>query len=304
MKKFIFKIFIFFVPVLVVAVALEITIRNIPNDYRLKNDYLEKNAEKIEVLVLGSSHAVRGINPAFFDSRCFNAAYVSQTLDIDYKIIEKFGPRLKNLEYVVLSVSYFSLFTQLKYSQEEWRLKNYFIYYGINSGSDLLDYSEILATSPKISLDKLFKYYFLEEKIITCDSLGFAERKSRSPQNFNEAGKTIAKRHTKNFDLLESNIDYLEMIVDFCNQNGVKLFLYMPPAHISYREHLDGRQLKKTIEVLEGLSDFKKGVVFMNYLSDENFGNDDFFDPDHLNAIGAEKLSGMINEELKKMGNK
>ena len=113
MKKFLFHLSKIILPILFFFLVLEIAIRKIPNDYQLKKDYLDKNAAEINTLILGSSHTFYGLNPEYFSKKTFNAAYVSQSLDLDYEILKKYDSKLKNLKTVIVPISYFSLFETL-----------------------------------------------------------------------------------------------------------------------------------------------------------------------------------------------
>ena len=96
-------------PIFFIAVVAEIFLRKIPNDYRIKKQYFEWHSAEIKVLFLGSSHAYYGINPIYMKESSFNAAYVSQSLEIDYEILNKYKSSLKSLRTIILPVSYFSL---------------------------------------------------------------------------------------------------------------------------------------------------------------------------------------------------
>ena len=131
MKKFILKTIFFLLPILVLAVIMEVALRAIPNDYKQKRSYMDSHLDEIEVLVLGSSHSLYGINPKYFSQKTYNMAYVSQSLDLDYKILEKYGNEFKNLNVIIVDISYFSLYSTLETGPEPWRAKNYNIYYDI-----------------------------------------------------------------------------------------------------------------------------------------------------------------------------
>ena len=76
-------------PILVVAILMEILLRNMPNDYLFKKKYLDEHSSEIQTLILGSSHSFYGIDPAYFNSKTFNASHVSQTLNYDLEIFQK-----------------------------------------------------------------------------------------------------------------------------------------------------------------------------------------------------------------------
>ena len=65
MKLFIKKILLFILPIIIFVISIDSYLRNINSLYQEKNITLKKNADKIEVLILGNSHANYGINPKF-----------------------------------------------------------------------------------------------------------------------------------------------------------------------------------------------------------------------------------------------
>lgn len=113
MKNFITRLLFFLFPVLVISIGVEILLRNIPNDYAEKANYFKTHTNDIEVLILGSSHSFRGVNPKYFKNHAYNAAYVSQSLDYDKTILDQFFKDSNSLHTVILSVSYMSLFQKL-----------------------------------------------------------------------------------------------------------------------------------------------------------------------------------------------
>ena len=73
MRKFSIKTLLFVVPILLLAVIIEIFLRLIPNDYLHKKKYLDAHSCDIETLILGSSHSFYGIDPNYFSNNTFNA---------------------------------------------------------------------------------------------------------------------------------------------------------------------------------------------------------------------------------------
>ena len=112
MKKLIRNIAIFIFPILLCLLVMEFFLRKIPNDYMYKAEYLEKNSSDVEVLYLGNSHTYFGINPEYSSFKSFNAAYTSQSLDLDYKVFSKYK-NWESLKTIVIPVDYISLYTQL-----------------------------------------------------------------------------------------------------------------------------------------------------------------------------------------------
>ena len=86
MKKFIIRLLIFLIPVIIFIGLWEYGLNQIQTSYALKRAQLESQAPKIEVLVLGPSLSLRGVNPDYFCMKGYNVANVQQSLVYDTKI--------------------------------------------------------------------------------------------------------------------------------------------------------------------------------------------------------------------------
>lgn len=69
---------------------MEALLKNILNNDFSRTAYLDKNAGNIEVQFLGDSHAYFDIDTALIHTNNSNAAYVSQSLCYDYRILCQF----------------------------------------------------------------------------------------------------------------------------------------------------------------------------------------------------------------------
>lgn len=298
MKRFLITFFVFVAPILVLGISIELLIRNIPNDYLQKRFYLDKNSNKVDVLFLGDSHSYYGLNPVFLPLNSFNASYISQTLDYDFEILKKYDGNWSHLKYIVVSISYPSLFYQLKSSAESWRVKNYCIYYDIASSNNLTDYFELLSNNSKTNLERINSYYLLGETNITSSKLGWGTSyNSKNQRDLTESGASAAKRHTWPTDTyFDENVNVLKSLIRFANDRQIKVIFYTPPAFHTYVEHLDTNQLNRTVSEMTKLESDYQNIIYVNFLSDNSFTAADFFDADHLNEIGAEKLTLKISD--------
>ena len=298
MKKFVFHLLKIILPILFFFLVLEIAIRKIPNDYQLKKDYLTRNASEINTLILGSSHTFYGLNPEYFTEKTYNAAYVSQSLDLDYEILNLYESKLKNLKTVIVPISYFSLFETLETDVEKWRIKNYIIYYNFENKYNFTDNFESLNNDIKLNVKKAVKHYFRDESFITSSNLGWGT-------NFNFENKKAlngaftAKKHTvKNFNLYDDNLKTLQKIIALCKENKIRIVFITTPTHESYYQNLNSIQLEKTTKTISDLVKNNSNCIYLNLLKSEKFTNEDFYDADHLNEIGAKKLSLLLNNEI------
>lgn len=302
MKRFIYKILLIISPLLLIAFILEVLTRKIPNDYSLKSNTLDTYASSINTIILGSSHSLYGINPAYFNNNTFNASHVSQSLNFDLEILKKYQDSLTCLRTIVLPISYFTLFTRLEDGPEAWRIKNYIIYYGITKLSKINNYFEITSNQFRNILKRIYGYYILSESNITCTMQGWGTTyKSSNFNNLAPTGVGAASRHTKfgsdgYQEILEKNVLLLKKIILWCESRNIKVLLFLPPAYQTYRNNLNREQLKLTVSKCEELVKHKNNCKYINMINHPMFKEEDYYDADHLSEIGAKKLSLMINQ--------
>lgn len=291
MKKFISKIVLFLTPIVVLLVVAEILLRNIPNDYSYKNDYLKKNAGNIETLFLGSSHAYYGINPEYFSANSFNASHISQTIDLDYEIIKKYSLDLKSLKYLVIPIDYFTLLSRTSTGVESWRMKNYNIYYNLNTSNNPFDNLEIFSFSLMKNTNRIIGYYLRNVDHKSCSKLGYGNME-RKQADLTKTGKAASKRHTKkNKKYLNESIKIIDKIISYGEGNNVTILFYTSPAFYTYRQNLDSTQYHSTINIIDSICNSHKNSFYFNFIADSSFIADDFRDADHLNKNGAKKLT-------------
>ena len=280
-------------------VVCEHFLRKRPNFCAYKNEYLTHYASSIEILVLGSSHAFFGIDPSIFSDKAFNAAFVSQSLKYDHFIFTKFYDQMDSLRFLVMPISYFSLVTDLEGSEEDWRIKYYSIYYGCK-------YHRF---EPKYNLmiyDATFKEIIesvsnKNEKESSSWDLGFGRQKLEECEgNLESTGVFAARRHTVLFDtnILAKNLFYLKDIIHKSAERNVIVILVTTPTYKTYYDNLDAIQSNIMKNECESLSTNYDNVMYIDLMDDKRFFEQDFCDADHLNEIGATKLTMLIQHSI------
>ncbi len=306
MKRFVIKTVCIALPLLVVALALEVLLRIIPNDYTFKKNYLDNHSFEIETLILGSSHSFYGINPDYFSRKTFNASHISQSLVYDLAIVKKYEDRFENLKTVVLPISYFTLYGKLEAGPESWRIKNYMIYYGMNSSKLFTDYFEVLSNRLDVNVKRLLSYYVFGNPAVTCTESGWGVGyNSKNAQDLIESGKTAAQRHTikdlhsaKYQEIVNDNIQTLKTIIQWCKERRVRILLLTTPAFETYLKHLNAKQYNTTIKTTRDICADYSNCKYLNLIDDTRFVSTDFFDADHLSDRGAQKLSKLIGDVI------
>lgn len=92
--------------------------KSLPNSYNHKQALLSSNKDA-SALVLGSSHALYGINAAELGKDAINLANTSQSIFIDEQLLKKYMETHRAPKVVIEPVSYFSLNYKLTKGPEE-----------------------------------------------------------------------------------------------------------------------------------------------------------------------------------------
>jgi len=299
MKKFLYVSILFSIPIFSSLIISELLLRQIPNDYSYKKNYLDSHSNEIELLYLGSSHVYYGLNPKYSEFNSFNASHISQSINFDLAILEKYKNNWSNLHYIVIPIDYFSMYSTLEDGIEKWRVKNYSIYYEINTSSRFSSNFEMLNGQFKTNLGRLKSHLLNNSTDITCNKLGWGKNyNSYDNRDLIQSGKAASKRHTiENNDnsCFDNNIKTLNSIIKFAKNNKVKLIFFTSPAYETYSENLEQKQLNNTINAISQKANKNLNVFYYNLLNDETFTAEDFYDADHLNEKGAKKLTIKID---------
>jgi predicted metallo-beta-lactamase superfamily hydrolase len=87
----------------------------------------------------------------------------------------------------------------------------------------------------------------------------------------------------------------LESIIQLAKKNKAVVIFFTPPAYYTYRENLNSDQLEKSIKAISKIAKEYNNTFYINYMYDKKFVKSDFYDADHLNEIGAKKLTKLLN---------
>lgn len=293
LKKFIIRsLFLFVIPILVICISFELAFRNIPNTHKYKKEYMDKNSNSIEVLILGNSHAFDGINPKCIQYKTFNLAYHSQEFIFDELLVEKYIKQMKNLKCIVFTMSYFTLFEK---DIHEWRANKYRIYCDIDNGVKIGHKFECLK---KENFRFLIDYYLKGKDLIICDSLGVANSYEKYPNyDWEKNGKSAAQRHTLYKGDI-TNLYILNKINEITKKYDIQTIFITYPGWSSYYKNFNPTQWELTQKTMEYYTSQNKDLHYYNFISDSTFTKEDFMNVDHLNSKGAIKMSKKLNNIL------
>lgn len=296
-KKFFVRAVIFFLPLILIFICLEFYARSLPNSYSLKRDYLLKNSNDIEILVSGSSRSLFGINPEYFSLFGFNLANAGQSYFYDKELILKNFATLPALKCVLIESSDFSLGYELANSPSGWRSYYYWHFWGIkypNIEKDSRFFSYVMLYTP----NKIFDFLMGEPSVKEISVRGWESFNELNILTEQNAKKVI---HNLNDAMSQENyfknIGYLGELLPVLAEADIKVIIIGPPVHKNYFKFIDPVIIRKNSEIWENLCRSGYCSIF-DFTNDSRFEDFDFGDSDHLNSVGAEKFSKILNEEV------
>ena len=308
MKKFIVKSTFIFLPILFTLIIFDLFISYYPNTFNTKAKYLKSNLENIECLFLGSPHTQNSINPRYIKAVSANISYGSQDYQLDSALFFQYIPKLKNLKNVFIEMDYPSL--DKKNSSDYFRLSWYYRFYGIDLGN-----LKVYEKACMFISNKTFFLYDLINKInptsktLKINKFGFVENDTDLFErlNFNKdiientAAERMKKKHdVESIDNFNFNQKKLLSIIHYCSENNIRVIILKNPVYSTYSNFYLKSKNDRRLLFLDSLSTYKN-ITILDYEQDPRFHVTDFKNDDHLNSNGGEKLSKLINEDIKQL---
>lgn len=314
---------------LIVATAAHYSFLRVPNLFEKKARLID-TARRSEVVVLGSSHAMFAFRPDTMSRSATNLANISQSLEIDDRILTKVFSQPTTIKLVVIPVSYFSIAYNLTSNPEtEFRDPLYSIYMGVherNAFEAVRDprywnlaafYATLNQPLPILGAPSLFD--------AQIDKFGWAAGQTAScpiAKDFAE-GRVKAHHLLMHNRLRKQNRQAIEHMIAQSRQHGAKVLLVITPVTSFYSSAVKHKKWEREVEYLASLAvttspsaslttppsasltappvalvDGADDVRFANYHEDPRFGLQDFADPDHMNQQGAARFTKMLEQEF------
>ncbi len=298
MRLFLKKILWFSLLVTGLLLIGEFIVRSIETSYIYKAEWLRKNGDKVNTLVLGSSHTYYGVNPSILGDSAFNLANISQTPEYDFAMLKEFHPYMKNLKRVILPVSYFTFRDPVLEEMDRGLCVQYKVGMKLPLHSDYSLYN--LCLTDFKSYSGRLRNLVASQELNRCDSLGFGLGfdLSHRDANWKMGAKERAKDLTQDSPGRASVVEkVLEELTDYCRKHNIEVIFITTPVWSGFREAMnDGQYREMRAEINE--IKMERGIRYFDFFSSEDFTDEDFHDSDHLSDIGAEKLTRMLRDSL------
>jgi hypothetical protein len=305
MKKFITYSALFTLFLLLVGIPLEYSLRQIPNPFTYKRYLMEEKGESMKHIIIGSSVALYGIDPACLPDSTYNLAFSAQCPRYNKAQLEKYIDCLPNLKSVIWGIAGHILWCD-EFEQKDENIAYHNIYMDIRFGYNLLHYSEVLS-SGKLSFRKWGKYYLMHKETMRCDTLGmdYSTELSGKDKNWLDAIPKYVNKHArfrkgkKANKIYRFNIQQMNDVAKLCHDKGVMLYIVIPPFYKDYYKLMDKEQLQQMCTAIKGVADQWENVRWYNYSNDGRFVEDDFFDGNHLTSdVGAKKFATILRKDI------
>jgi hypothetical protein len=305
-RRFLAKAVLLAVPVLFFLIAFELRFTQAnPSHFAVKKALLERQASRIEVLIMGSSHELTAIYPGELGRPAFNLASQSQSLYYDISLIRKYRASLPALKLVVLPISYFSLEYDLDDAPERWRSYHYKYFYSLPHQ----DWHHLFSS-------RNFSAYFLSSESFRARVLlgkaanaaleydvwgGWTNRpriEAMDADQLAAAAQATLRTHEGMMrpKHLAANLTRLQDIVRELRRDGVSVVFITTPVSRFYRDGINKDAYQRMQTAMRKLS-ASEGFPYRNYMFDGRFTDSDFADGDHLNSAGARKFTHLLRDE-------
>lgn len=271
-------------------------------------------------LVVGSSHALNGIDVFCFDN-AINCSMHTQDIYYDYQCIKRaimhshgktkiekcfivFGyyiafqdvSRAENIGEKMLSEVYYPIFEDC-HNYERKMDNNIWNKYNI-SEQNIKDMVEI----ESMRMLAYRKQYYSDLRIrVPLYDFGGRKWKNLTDDERNMYGDMRAKAHNKHVKYKESYIENCEVLnecISMLLANEIVPVIIIPPFTEEYLVRIDEGMRDAVDDMLGKISD-KAEVIDFNRLN-IGINMDDFIDTDHLNGRGAYKISNYLVDRFGK----
>jgi hypothetical protein len=297
MKKFIIKTLIFlFIPVFLACVTIFI--------YKSKVSNIRID-ESTQILILGDSHTQSGID----DSKIKNSLNISQSSEhflYSYNVLKLLLDNNSQIDKVIIGVSYHSFGKSYdKYIQDEDKTIVMFPrYLPILDKESITDINELSFKHLKGIFKNIVIGLFNNSAIQNYSFIGSFYKSNRSNLNDSTINAAIQRHYFTESGNVQKysnyQVKYLNRIVALCSAKNIELIVVNTPINNNYYKNIPENFVTNYYSTIQLFGD---KINFYDFHS-VDFPKDCYGDGDHLNSIGAKRLSLLINERINDEENK
>ncbi|MDH0658594.1 MULTISPECIES: hypothetical protein [unclassified Empedobacter] len=247
--------------------------------------------KNVDVLIVGSSHAYRGIDPRVLQKEgisAFNLGSSSQT-PINTKVLlhqylEQINPKIVVYEAYAGTMNIDGVESSLDIlSNNKIDINSIKM---ANEVHNLLAYNTLIFSGFRqtFGLNKRFKEAIQQGDDTYISSTGYVESKFKN--------NIFNKENYTSWDLRDSQKEELINNIEFIKSKGIDVYIIQAPITKTLYNSINNN---KDVDVfLSNLGNYKN---YQNLV--ELRDSTDFYDNNHLNQIGVEKFNAILSKDLK-----
>ncbi len=304
MKKFLKYNLLFFMPIIIFLVVLEVLTGIIPNSYSYKYDYVKTHGQNIQAIAIGHSQLYDGFKPESFYLPAFNLCNSAQSFVDNYYLLRELLPSMPSLKMVIMPIGYMDVGIVGYDSSLTDRCCYYHKYMNIDYDGHIPLKYRLECLDPLRACDKVYSYYHKHQDIVGCDSLGqrnthYLCNRAHPLGYENVLDGCTLESHDRNQFCIKDEY-YLMMTIKLLAEKKISLVLVSPPYYWDCFN-------KKNEEQQQFLQDYTVNlqlhhpVYYFNFQEDTLYTDDDFYNETHLSEFGAEKFTKALNDSIQSL---
>ncbi len=311
-QKFIKYSLFFFTPIVLVFCVMELLTDHLPSKFKANQNYIEKQKNKFETLVLGSSQLMNGINAEWIESSTLNLASGSQHHDTDLKLLKTLRPKFDNLKTVVIELSY-SHFELPHNGTKFWKNPLYLKYYHVNMFERKTYFKDkfIFLANPPFFLKNFYNYYIENDLYDKFNEFGFKTFNYSGVfknLNYNEDEiyliPQIDLNTVEDLSIFKKNTKLFFELLDYLEHEKINIIICKAPMYKTFLSKRNPSILKRRDSILQVVSLKYFGIKILDVEEDTlNFNVNDYINHSHLNPDGAKKFTLLLNEIINNIEN-
>jgi len=305
-RKFLTYCLLFFIPVVLGYLVMEYLSAELPSVFKANKEYIQRESESIETLVLGSSQMKSAVNAGGLE-RALNLASGDQHHDTDFKLLQSFQKKLPKLKTVVLEVSY-SHFELPHNGPDFWKNSLYLKYYDVNCYERATYFKDRLLylSHPKVYSEKIIRFYTEETPSEVYNEFGF------NTNNFEGQFKTLGHDEVKiaamprfkinrepNPQTFTMNTALFYRMLDSLYLKDMNVIICKAPMYKTYLPQRQTDILRRRDSVLADVLQKYPNVHLLDQETDTiHYEVNDYWNQSHLNPNGAKKFTARLKQLL------
>ena len=239
-------------------------------------------AGNVETLVVGSSHGDHGFDPSKFPNS-YNACLTSGDLRTSFEVTQALLDRLSSLKTVVVFLSFFSV----GYDLTKTRERNRSVYYAEFFKTPFP--SELHISNKTMKAIKLRCQIATKSPSLHLRLDGYSEAKSFMDASATERAETHLRENGRQNDQLH----WLESLSRMLKDRDISLHGVLPPYRKDYVSAIGG-----ATAALMTWETVARNINIIDLTTSSIVSDSDFGDPDHLNSMGAGKVSMYLHDRI------